>query len=163
MARPPVAFLEQEIERLKGELWSVRDGVLSLVPAEYAQLLGGHYDCKNRSEVWEWNQGVVNQIIALVKPNPANEMGGQYVSTSDRAYCPLCGDSATDIYGGIQGFAYPEGLHRHLSGSYNAKLCFVMKVATDLAIERVKDAPEPPPGPALDFSTLIPPKRKRKP
>ena len=43
----------------------------------------------------------------------------------DRAYCPLCGGSSQNFYGG-EGYAYPDGLRRHLESSYNAHRCAIV-------------------------------------
>jgi hypothetical protein len=77
----------------------------------------------------------------LASPKPAKEMG-EFSSSSDRAYCPLCGESADNIYD-TKGFAFPEGLTRHLEGSYNARRCDVTKAAFALALEHVAALSDP--------------------
>jgi hypothetical protein len=74
---------------------------------------------------------LVEHLLGHAKPQPWQEMRG-VSSISDRARCPLCGGSSDNPHG-EEGFAYPEGLRRHLAGSYNARQCNVVKAAVDLA------------------------------
>jgi hypothetical protein len=137
MRRPPPAFLEQEVARLKQELEAARHAVLEVLPDELAQILGNYYACKNREEVWQWLDAAIDAVLERAERKSAREMG-EFASASDRAFCPLCGRSADSVYGG-KGFAYPEGLSRHLHGSFNARQCVVTKIVTDLAIDHATD------------------------
>ena len=134
--QPPAIVLEQEIAKLRHDLDFARNAVLQLMPDELFRLLTGYYDCKTREDVWQrWFNKTVEQIIERAEPNPAREMQ-EFSSSSDRAFCPLCGGSADNIYD-VKGFAYPEGLSWHLHGSHKATQCIVTKVAIDLALDHV--------------------------
>lgn len=157
MRRPPAIVLEEDIQKLKSELAEVRYGVLQMVHDDFALLLTGYYECKERRDVWNWINGAIAKVIESVEPRPAREMG-EHGSSNVRALCPLCGESATNFYG-ARGFAYPEGLSRHLHGSFNATQCFVTKVATDLALSHVAEIAE---GPQLHFAPDPPRTRRGK-
>lgn len=137
MKRPPPAFLEEEVRRLNDELWTARNAVLEVLPDHLSQVLDRYYDCSTREGVFTWLDTAIDAVLGSAERKPARDMG-EYSSSSDRAFCPLCRGSADTIYG-EKGFAFPDGLDRHLRGSHNARQCVVMKVVTDLALDHVKE------------------------
>jgi hypothetical protein len=100
--------LEQEIKRLKEELWFARHAVIGLAPKDVRSVLMSFDECKRFEDVHKWQLRMFEQVLGHAHPRPPNEMRASGSSTP-RAYCPLCGGSAEDVYG-IEGFAYPEGL-----------------------------------------------------
>jgi len=111
--------------------------LIGIAAPEFQDLLHGIFSCKRRKEAYEWQRIATEKIIERVKPSPAKEMG-DVPHNGPRAYCPMCGGSPDNIYQ-IQGFAYPEGLRRHLEGSFNARQCDVMKAALAIAFETAED------------------------
>ncbi len=72
---------------------------------------------KLRSELWSTRR----DLIGLMKSDIEALLTSYYsVPMPDGLY-------------GEEGFAYPEGLRRHLAGSYNARQCAVVKAAIELA------------------------------
>lgn len=130
--------LEAEVARLRGELWSVRTALTTMASRDFLDLFHGIFSCKSREGAYDWFRFAVEKTLERVKPRQAQEMGDVSYN-GPRAYCPMCGGSADNIHH-IQGFAYPEGLRRHLEGSYNARHCDVMKAALDLACEAAETA-----------------------
>lgn len=137
MQRRSASALEEEIAKLKSELSFARHAVLLIIRDELARILVRYHDCKTRQDVRPWLKKAIDEVMECSERRPAAEMGDTG-SASDRSYCPLCGGSADNIYD-IKGFAYPEGLSRHLHGSFNARQCVVMKVVTELALDHVSD------------------------
>lgn len=125
--------LEEEITKLRRELWTARVAVIQMAPPDAQRLFGGMYGCESREAAYKWLHDAVEKAIALAKP--AGEMGDH--GGIERAYCPLCRGSSSSPY--ARGFSYPEGLKRHLDGSYNARHCDVMKIALAIAIDSAED------------------------
>src|SRR5690606_27369685 len=97
--------------------------------------------CKTRKQAYDWHYKAIETILESVSPMPPEKMGDNSAG-NPRAYCPLCRGSSNNI-SGLEGFAYPEGLRRHLEGSFNARKCDVMKAALALALEHVADLADP--------------------
>ncbi|MGE3488334.1 MAG: hypothetical protein AB7L09_26840 [Nitrospira sp.] len=131
------ADLEAECEKLRNELSLARMALIGIASPEFQDLFHGIFSCKRREEAYEWQRFATEKIIERVKPRPASEMG-DVPHNGPRAYCPMCGGSSGNIYQ-IQGFAHPEGLRRHLEGSFNARQCVAMKAALAIAIEATED------------------------
>ena len=119
------------VKKLRDQLEEAQFDVVSLatrnLPPEVGAALRGYSDCKNQREFINWRYAVVDQIIAVAKPDPASRKS---LYDGERGYRPLCGGGATDIYGGgFHGYTLPEGLNRHLTGYGNTYRCDVMKHA----------------------------------
>lgn len=56
-------------------------------------------------------------------------------SDKPRVVCPLCADSASTVYEGEEGFAFPTGLHKHLAGHQRSHECVVLAAARRRAAE----------------------------
>jgi hypothetical protein len=119
---PAVGMFEQKIERLKEELYALRSFVIQTLPPEPLATLLQHYVSGN-------TPSVLDQIVATAVPL-------QQPFGSDQAVCPLCKARSSAPYS--EGFTVPEGLERHLSGSYNAVQCEVMKAAFELRRHRAE-------------------------
>src|SRR5690606_29771429 len=100
--------LEVECRKLRSELYMARTTILELMPEAVQEAVKGYVSCKTHDDVWQWKRGAIENILLLAQSKPAKEMD-EYASSTDRAYCPLCGGSAQTIYGG-KGFAFPDGL-----------------------------------------------------
>ena len=129
---------EAEVDRLRNELFVARMAIIGMAPREFQDFLSGFFSCKSRKEAYEWHHKTVQKIVERVQPKLATEMGDVEYN-GPRAYCPLCGSSSDNIFQ-VRGFAYPEGLTRHLKGSFNARHCDVMKAALGLACEAAEEA-----------------------
>lgn len=126
-----------EMAKMRSELFATRMALVNMAPVEFGEFLIDFFNCNSNPEAYEWHERAAQKILSRVKAKPAAEMG-DFHSNSDRAYCPLCGGSSDNVFG-TKGFAYPEGLHRHLTGSYNARHCAVMKAALELARESARE------------------------
>ncbi len=120
---------EEEIKRLREELYESRTAILDLMPEEARKILMSYYRCQSSEEGFTWKYDTINQIIGLAKVLEPNQ--GAYFS--DRAYCPLCGRGSSAPY--EEGFAIPEGLSRHLEGWGTVRQCDVMRATLKLARE----------------------------
>lgn len=79
------------------------------------------------ADVADWAEHAASAMLDLCHPQPAETMGGCR-GDSPRATCPLCGgDSSTSD--DVKGFAVPDGIIRHLLGTYNARQCPVFGAA----------------------------------
>lgn len=126
-----VAALTEEVRKLRSDLWMARRDLVDLMPPDLEAILMGFYSANLTDSPYPWVHQMVEQLLQHATPRPWQEMGGAS-SISDRALCPLCGGGSDNPFG-EQGFAYPEGLRRHLAGSYNARQCRITRAAIDLA------------------------------
>ena len=86
-------------------------------------LMGNYFDeliqeCfsgEARWQDWQWYEPQIEKIILNASPDE-----------SGFAYCPLCKHGVA-FNGELRGFAYPEGLKRHLHGDSKARLCRVVQ------------------------------------
>jgi len=128
--------LESEVRRLESDLYMARRTILEMTPEPLRKELENYIGCKTFDEAYRWRVAAVERILELVQPQPAREMG-DHSGGADRALCPLCGGGSQSPYGG-RGFAYPEGLKRHLEGSYNSHQCAVMEAVSGLCRSGVR-------------------------
>lgn len=126
---------EERVRKLEEELYMVRHVLIHMAGPEAEKILHSPAELTSSAEVWDWLRKAVEQLLDLTKPRSAEEREDRFDSR-DRAVCPLCGDSAMDVYHPGNGFAFPEGLRRHLLGVHNSRQCDVAKVAFDQAIYR---------------------------
>lgn len=131
---------EEQVRELQSDLYMARRTILELMPDKIREVLESYHECSSYEQARGWERQAVEEVLALSRPAPAGEMG-EYGSLTDRAYCPLCGGSAQTAYGG-DGFAFPEGLRRHLMGSYNSQRCDVFAAVRELCRDRVRSALE---------------------
>jgi hypothetical protein len=117
-----------EIRRLKNDLDHARRTIIRLMPEPVQEILDRYYRCTSRIELHQWESNAIDQLVELAKPLPRHTP-----YDTERAYCPLCGGSAQDIYQSKQGFSLPVGLHRHLEGWGNTHQCDVTVAAFGLA------------------------------
>jgi hypothetical protein len=125
----------EEIQRLRDDLFAARRTVLRLMPEAVQAVLNTWIKCTSRQDFEAWKSSAAEQILKLADVRPAEEMN-DFGSTSPRAVCPLCRES-TEWFG-YKGFAYPDGLLRHLHGTHRAVPCAVFTIACELALESVK-------------------------
>jgi hypothetical protein len=128
--------LEQEIRQLRSDLYIARCTILELLPESVRKAIGSYHGPKSYEELYRWEHEVVDRLVDIAQPKRAEEMG-DYLNLSDRAYCPLCAGSAQTIYGG-NGYAFPEGLRRHLEGSHNSQRCSIFEAIRGLCRESVR-------------------------
>ncbi len=114
------------IRHLRDDLNTARRVVIGLMPEQVRKVFEICYGCKSSDDMYQFEQNIIEKLLDLAWPRPAEEMR-EHFSSTDRAYCPLCGSSARSIYGG-EGFAFPDGLRRHLEGSCGAHQCPVFAV-----------------------------------
>lgn len=132
--------LDQDVRRLRDDLYTARRTILELMPEPIRNALETYLDCKSSEDESRWQNETVDKVLALAQPRPAREMG-EYFTSSDRAYCPLCGLSAQrPIY--CEGYAFPDGLRRHLAGSHNSHPCSVFEAIRGLCREHVRTVQE---------------------
>ena len=140
---------EGKIERLKCELEDARKTILQILPEELRKLLWTYDDCKSPAEAREWKDTIVEEILDYVyniphdSPMVTTGIYHPYVPEIiiKRAYCPLCG-SGTQSWGEWtgEGFAFPEGLRRHLIGYGKMSICSVMEQVLIMAGEHWREA-----------------------
>jgi hypothetical protein len=128
---------EELIRRLKSEVGMLTRMVTAKLPQQIQEILGSHRDCEDRASVFRWMDGAIEKLIDLSDKRPSSEMG-EYMGTGERAYCALCGGGSQGPYP-PEGFAWPEGLRRHLAGTYNSRQCELMMVIKNDAIDDTED------------------------
>jgi len=128
--------LEDEIKHLQNELFMARSLIVELMPLEVQQALYDFYNCQSRSQLHQLRELTINKLIEIAGDKP-DKVIHDLISSTHRAYCPLCGGSAHSTYG-ADGFALPEGLRRHLNGSYNSQRCPVFEEIRKHSIDHIK-------------------------
>jgi hypothetical protein len=126
---------DDEIRKLKDDLYTARCTVIEILGEEIERVLfsylsgmkEGEFEYQNTSSglASRWLRSIVDDVLKLANAKPTYD--------GDRARCPLCGGSSQAPY--AAGFAFPEGLRRHLLGEYNSNMCVVMTIAGELAQE----------------------------
>jgi hypothetical protein len=132
--RLPEHPAEKRVRELENQLYDVRRTVLRLVGQEASKILTAPHELKSQHEAYTWFEEATQKILELAEPLSNEVATPDFYHQSERAVCPLCGDSAIDYYSPDGGFAFPEGLLRHLRGERRARQCDVAKTALDLAI-----------------------------
>ena len=117
---------EEIVKGLEDELYQARRAILSLMPEKVQETLDSYYLCEIQEETRRWEHNTEKNIIGLAELLPQKT-----IYSSDRAYCPLCGEGSLSPY--EEGFNIPEGLSRHLSGWGNNRQCEVFRATMDLA------------------------------
>lgn len=136
MPRLPVQIktpLETEVRRLRDELYLTRRAMIELMQDELKKLLRGGSYCETFDDLSNWEQDTAAKIVdfALRAQQPIElNLDGRA-----RVLCPLCNEGPLSPYD--RGFL-PEGLRRHLTGTYNSHQCSVFKAANALALDRVR-------------------------
>lgn len=113
----PELTAESRMRRMREEMYTLRETIISLVPVPFKAIIEPRYDL-TREESRNWLNSTANKIIEITEPD-------QY----GKAICPLCGSVPQFV--GV-GYSYPIGLERHLTGSHNVQKCPVMHAADGL-------------------------------
>lgn len=115
------------IRSTQREIEQLRMTILHLSPKQFHDVLSSYTACESRDD---WEERATTEIIQKTIPitkTPDSDYNGL------RAYCPLCGAGRNDAYGQPPGYAYPEGLRRHLLGWGTARRCPVVGAVIGLA------------------------------
>lgn len=126
------------VQRLEDDLYITREALVRLAAPNLADDLLGFHGLKDSSAAFHWlkeKTATVLESAQLVEaPNNAAPAWSW-----PRARCPLCGESAREKYLPNSGFAFPDGLRRHLEGEGNTTACVVMGAVRQLAYGSVRD------------------------
>lgn len=139
--------LEREVARLKAEnkelasandwleseLAMSRQAIVDLMDVQ--DLLRGYHGLDDHKDFTAWRSRAVERVLNAADPRPAQQMGD--VGQGERALCPLCRGSANGP-GNVRGFAFPEGLKRHLLGESTPRQCKVFAAADKSIIRRIR-------------------------
>jgi hypothetical protein len=101
--------------------------IIELAPERFHGVLESYYSCSTRQSAVAWKSAVVDKVIEEADVLEETNALGQR-----RAICPLCRGEAQSFYG-ERGYAFPEGLRRHLVAYGRTFPCFVIQAATELA------------------------------
>ena len=105
----------------------LRDGKQHRSPPRLIPPLEAPHGISTGAEAYMWFQGAIEGLHAsaeVIPHDPRNRWGHQ----GDRAICPLCGEGAIGNLNQLEpGYAYPEGLWRHLMGESNSRMCRVAR------------------------------------
>lgn len=104
-------------------LTTARQALVALAPSELQDLFGEAEMLKTWQEWQAYEKRLVGAALERARVVTTPFFG-------ERARCPFCGDWPADP-GPTEGFAYPDGLTRHLTGSYNARHCVVTRALMD--------------------------------
>jgi hypothetical protein len=121
---------EIRIRKLEDDLYFARRTVFQLLASEAREILDSPTNLDSPMKVHAWFRAASEQILELADVLNIDEP----TRHTQRAICPLCGESAQDYYRRGPGFVYPEGLRRHLLGAHGCTQCDVTKIALDEAL-----------------------------
>jgi len=128
--------LEEAVRRLESEFFVTRMAMIGLMRSEFEKALYGFLGCKTFEAASKWAEGSANSVIELASRSEQpteREWDGRY-----RVLCPLCNQGSQSWYG--RGYLLPEGLRRHLLGTYSAKQCPVFRAAHEIALDGAREA-----------------------
>lgn len=108
-----------------------RSTIIELMPEPQRAILDSYRSSSTETEERLWRDSTIKKVVELAERCPPEEMG-DYVSIAPRALCPLCREGSLNPFG-VKGFAFPEGLLRHLKGSHNSQRCRVFSEVLALA------------------------------
>lgn len=135
--QPTASEAEATIRALQSDLAMARYTIISLVsPAAQKILRSYSHDVASRAEVWEWAEKAALELTEICEDVQQPTLQG-HPWGAPRAPCPLCRGETTSPY--ERGFAIPDGMVRHLLGTYNSHQCDVFKAAMELAFDRAED------------------------
>jgi hypothetical protein len=127
---------EIRIRELETDLYYAQMTVLELLGEEWMGILYSPPNLPTPTDVHRWFRTAMDKVLERSAVVEIDEGWRR----SRRAMCPLCKEGAQSFYQTDPGWAFPEGLKRHLFGTHNSRQCAVGKVALDLALSiRVKD------------------------
>jgi hypothetical protein len=119
--------------RLDVELAEARYTIIDLM--DVRGLLDGYAGLEDHKDLVVWREKALDRLLNAADARPGGQMGDP--THGERALCPLCraGVSGTT---GMRGFAYPEGLRRHLLGESTPRQCEVFSAAEKTIIRRIR-------------------------
>lgn len=120
---------EDKIRYLEYELYSARRFIVSHAPARYRDILENLASCRSADHFLGLEYKAVEDIITECNSTLSNDK-----SWNRRVLCPLCDDRPPAAYA-EQGFTFPEGLRRHLTGYGNVSQCDVFKACCKLVLD----------------------------
>lgn len=121
---------EDKIRYLEDELYSARRFIVSHAPDRYRDILENLASCRTAEQFFGLEPKAVEDIITECNSTLSNDN-----SWNKRVLCPLCEDRPPAAYA-EQGFTFPEGLRRHLTGYGNVSQCDVVKACCKLVLDR---------------------------
>jgi hypothetical protein len=125
--------LTDENLRLTVDLSTTRDRFVELM--DVRGLLDGYSGLEDHDGLLAWRDGALQRVLDAADVRNGDEMGdGRY---GDRALCPLCRRSANGSRR-VRGFAFPEGLRRHLLGESIPRQCEVFAAADNSIVRRIR-------------------------
>lgn len=125
---------EKEFQEIKEELEETRYIMIGTLPYEVGSMarkfVSDYAEENNVKRLTDFISNLINYASKSAFTSPG-------VSTSARAYCPLCNGGGNDYY--VRGFSIPIGLERHLLGHNNSYQCGVMSILLKMAKDRRRD------------------------
>lgn len=122
----PEIPLERRVRELESELFTARETVINLLEPEVRRIFEGRFQHDSLADASRWFKRAIERVLDLAVPQTGVERGDVSYPWP-RARCPLCGGSANDFHSPNNGFAFPEGLLRHLLGANHAHQCEVAR------------------------------------
>ena len=135
----PYLSHDDRVRKLEDELYITRWALVSLLSEELQEIIESYRDCQDWSDQARWERRVVEHVLGMAWV-PKERMEWE----ERRAYCPLCRHGSSSPY--AEGFIFPGGLQRHLTGESNAAQCrplrAVFQLAQDYLYPKFREADE---------------------
>lgn len=119
------SFGEKELISNNKKIEELENNLDNIIGPEFAKLVK---EKKEYDSLYEWENAFDEIVYKRVKIyKDSSQWGGRWAE--ERAYCPLCGSGAMDIYREeTRGWKWPKGFDRHLSSFYSqTPMCEVKK------------------------------------
>jgi len=127
------ARLVSDNRSLESDLAMSRYAIVELMDVQ--GLLDGYHGLEDHQDLMDWRREALKRVLNAADPRPALQMGD--FGHGERALCPLCRGSASGP-GNARGFAFPEGLRRHLLGESTRHQCEVFAAADKSIIRCIR-------------------------
>ncbi|MGY4283626.1 hypothetical protein ACVWXO_002846 [Bradyrhizobium sp. LM2.7] len=136
---------DDQIGRLKDELWDARHTILRLAPDQFHEILegydlvegGGRRAIETRQDLRQWERDLYSAVIEAAEriehPEPKNSWMHEH-----RVACPLCRSRGSGAFY-MDGWKVPGGLEMHLEGAGRTEHCSVTKAAYRLMLDRHRE------------------------
>lgn len=121
-------YEEECIRETQRQIEQLRIALREISPEQFHGVLSSYTVCESENASRQWEDNVAMEIIQKTTPIVKTPDSDYY---GHRAYCPLCGGGRNAYE--LPGYAYPEGLRRHLLGWGTARRCTVFETAYKLA------------------------------
>jgi hypothetical protein len=132
MKSPYFSEKDKEVQGLEKMLDQAYRTILHLLPKPFQDAFHKTLWADSRQEMHSRLDEAIDLVIEQANVRTDRFGNNSIIFEEQHAYCPLCGDGSSSAY--ADGFKYPEGLRRHLTGWGNNWRCCVVEAMSKHAL-----------------------------